>query len=278
MPLLPFPFVFPNTSRAPTSTSPRPSLTLLTQPSYIHGGAWRDPTRSYEDLAPTLRALTSSPPLPIAGLASIDYRLSPHPSHPQPVTTPPTQLRRAVHPDHIHDIRAALAHLSQKRSIEGYILAGHSVGATLAFQLLMGPQASGTPLPHPDVPLPAGILGLAGIYEFRDFASRNGDPYVAFVENALGPDRETWDAAAPMNFKGSYAADWAVGRHVLLSYSEEDTLVDGVVETGAMVSRLQRDGRAVSTSPTNGEHEFVWEDGKQIVRLIGEILQKVRGH
>ena len=45
-----------------------------------------------------------------------------------------------------------------------------------------------------------------------------------------------------------------------------------------MVSRLQRDGRAVSTSPTNGEHEFVWEDGEQIVRLIGEILQKVRGH
>lgn len=249
---------------------------IINTPSFIHGGAWRDPTHSYDDLVPTLSALTSSSPLPIAGFASIDYRLSPHPSHPQPSTTPPTQLRRATHPDHIHDIRAAISHLSQRQSIGGYILAGHSVGATLAFQLLMGPQASGTPLPHPEVPLPTGILGLAGIYEFRDFASRNGDPYVAFVENALGPDHETWETAAPLNFKGSYGSDWPAGRHVLLSYSEEDTLVDGVVETGAMAERLQRDGRAVSTSPMTGEHDFVWKDGRQFARLIGEVLQKVR--
>ena len=48
-----------------------------------------------------------------------------------------------------------------------------------------------------------------------------------------------------MNFKGSYAADWAVGRHVLLSYSEEDTLVDGVVETGrdGLSAAAGREGR-----------------------------------
>lgn len=151
---------------------------------------------------------------------------------------------------------------------------GHSVGATLAFQLLMGEQAAGPAAG--DVPLPAAILGLAGIYEFSDFAQRNGAPYVAMLEGALGPDYASWNNAAPRCFTGSYASAWPSGRHVLLSYSDRDTLVDGEVETGAMVERLRKDGCAVSTAPTHGEHDFVWQEGKQIASLIADLYQKMK--
>lgn len=148
------------------------------------------------------------------------------------------------------------------------------MGATLAFQLVMGTQAAG-PLVG-DVPPPAAILGIAGIYEFSDFAGRNGPPYVAMLEGALGPDHGSWNDAAPRCFTGNYSSDWPTGRHVLLSYSDRDTLVDGEVETGAMVERLRKDGCAVSTAPTHGEHDFVWQDGKQIASLIADIYQKVQ--
>lgn len=241
-------------------------------PSFIHGGAWRDPNNTHADLAPTVAALP--PTLPVAGLASLDYRLSPHPSHPQPASTPAETLRSASHPSHIRDVRAALAYLHAQRGIDGYILAGHSVGATLAFQLLMGPQAAGPGAAQP--PLPRGILGLAGIYEFRDFASRNGPAHAAMVEGAMGARRDAWDEAAPLCFRGSYAADWPEGRHVVLSYSPEDSLVDGAVETEAMLARLRRDGRAASSVPTHGEHDFVWQDGKQIASLITYICERVK--
>ena len=211
---------------------------------------------------------------PIRGFASLDYRLSPHPSHPQPPTTQPNQLRAATHPSHIQDIRAALAYLHHKRHVDGYFLVGHSVGATLAFQLLMGAQASG-PLVH-NPPLPTAVLGIAGIYEFRDFANRNGAPYVTMFEGALGPDQATWNDAAPRCFAGSYAADWPSGRHIVLSHSEEDSLVDGKVETKAMIQRLSDDGRAVTEATIHGEHDFAWQDGKEIASLIAAMCQEVQ--
>lgn len=137
----------------------------------------------------------------------------------------------------------------------------------------MGPQASG--LLESDAPLPAGILALAGIYEFRDFANRNGAPYVTMIEGALGPNQDRWDDAAPLCFCGNYASAWS-GRHILLSYSGGDTLVDGAVETVNMAARLLRDGCVVSTTPIHGEHDFVWQDGKQIADLIKNIFQRVQ--
>lgn len=252
------------------------------KPSFIHGGAWRDPTNTYQDFLPTINSIISSasPPLSsIRGFASLDYRLSSHPNKPQAPDTPAAELRRAAHPDHVRDVRAGLEYLDATYDIgDRYILIGHSVGATLAFQVLMGAQAAGAddqPPPPRDLPLPAAILGIAGIYEFHDFAHRGGPAYIEMVEGALGSDHPRWNEAAPLRFRGSYAGAWPAGRHVLLSYSPGDTLVDGNVETDAMVQRLRGDGCAVSTLPTHGEHDFVWQDGAQIASLIHELLQKI---
>ncbi|CAI4210220.1 unnamed protein product [Parascedosporium putredinis] len=185
---------------------------------FIHGGAWRDPSNTYQDFLPTIEALLSSHPMlrpAIRGFASLDYRLSSHPNHAQdPSSTPADRLRCAKHPDHIRDICLALRYLDAKFNMrDRYILVGHSVGATLAFQLLMGDQATKgftSPAAQPTeagaLPLPASILGIAGIYEFYDFAYRHGGPYIPMVEGALGPDHSKWNDAAPL--KASLAGRW----------------------------------------------------------------------
>ncbi|PKS05245.1 hypothetical protein jhhlp_008616 [Lomentospora prolificans] len=244
---------------------------------FIHGGAWRDPSNTYRDFVPTIEAILSSQSVPqssIRGFASIDYRLSTHPSHPQDPATPADRLRCAKHPDHIRDVCLALRYLQAKYNVrDKYILIGHSVGATLAFQLLMGGQATGhgsSELTGTDsLPLPAAIVGVAGIYEFYDFAHRHGGPYITMVEGALGADHSKWNAAAPL--KASYVDRWPGDRRTLLSYSVEDSLVDGDPETTAMADRLRSDGIHTDITLIQGEHDFAWQDGKQIAALVAQI-------
>jgi hypothetical protein len=77
--------------------------------------------------------------LPIAGYASIDYRLSAHPAYPQDAgNTPKTSLREARHPDHLDDVCSAIVFLMDKFDFgSNYILVGHSCGASLSFQAVM---------------------------------------------------------------------------------------------------------------------------------------------
>lgn len=252
--------------------------------SFIHGGAWRDPSNTYQDFLPTIEALLSSHPMlrpAIRGFASLDYRLSSHPNHAQdPSSTPPDRLRCAKHPDHIRDVCLALRYLDAKFNMrDRYILVGHSVGATLAFQLLMGDQAtkgSASPAAQPTeagaLPLPSSILAIAGIYEFHDFAYRHGGPYIPMVEGALGPDHSKWNDAAPL--KASLAGRWMGERLALLSYSTDDTLVDGDRETTAMVNHLVAEGVKTDLTLIRGEHDFAWQDGQQIADLVAQILPK----
>ncbi|KAL3480274.1 hypothetical protein BJX99DRAFT_254864, partial [Aspergillus californicus] len=173
----------------------------------IHGGAWRDPTQtSLSYLTPALNILSSSSASTsqrpkITGYASISYRLSAHPSHPQnPSTEPPATLRTAKHPDHITDIRLALSFLESKYRIGSrYVLAGHSCGATLAFQAVMVSLQGSDPRSRPLYKLPMAILGMAGIYDLRLLRDSHVDisAYQEFIEGAFGGDEGVWDAASP---------------------------------------------------------------------------------
>jgi len=210
----------------------------------------------------------------IRGFASIDYRLSAHPNHPQDPATPPDKLRSAKHPDHINDVRLALQYLQSKYDIrDRYILIGHSVGATLAFQLLMGQLTAASSSPQIAEPHPAAIIGVAGIYEFYDFVYRHSSPYITMVEGALGPDHSKWNDDAPL--KASYAGIGPSGPKVRLAYSPEDSLVDGDQETTAMADRLRADGIDTDVILIKGEHDFSWQDGKQIATLIAEMHRKL---
>ncbi|KAM4056085.1 alpha/beta hydrolase fold domain-containing protein [Hirsutella rhossiliensis] len=245
---------------------------------FIHGGAWRDPRNTLDDFAPSIAHLLGAPiRAPIRAFASIDYRLSPSDAYPQhPADTPEPERRTARHPDHVADVAAALRLLAAEHRLadDGYVLVGHSAGATLALQLLMGGHDGGPP-----VPLPAAIVAISGIYDLVGINARRAGSYAAFISAAFGPegDGDGWRAASPACFSGSFRDRWpGNNRLALLAHSPDDSLVDAA-ETDAMAAKLAADGVDVSVvKDLTGEHNFVWQDGEQVARLVGQVLARLR--
>jgi len=103
--------------------------------------------------------------------ASLNYRLS---------SAHPSSIR---HPDHIDDVRSALAHLRENYGMREHALIGHSAGATLAFQAL----AASSRQFHP----PRAVFGVEGIYDLAALVAEYPD-YRGFVEGAFGDRELAW--------------------------------------------------------------------------------------
>ena len=137
----------------------------------IHGGAWRDPEIDASSFETTQDRLLASPLADnITGYASINYRLSPYPSHPTNPSDPSDPARNAKHPDHINDVLTAMLYLQETYHFrDQYILVGHSCGATLALQVAMkrywGSQYESTFALELNVEPPRAVVGLEGIYD-----------------------------------------------------------------------------------------------------------------
>ncbi|KAL2212214.1 alpha/beta-hydrolase [Sarocladium strictum] len=249
---------------------------------FIHGGGWRDPRNTYEDFKPSIEAVLASKDISassIRGFASLDYRLSPHPEFPQdPVDTPAVNLRAAKHPDHILDVRAALAYLDKHYGMgQDYILLGHSAGATLTYQLLMGEEALAG---HPIVPapLPRVTVGISGVYDLPGLVARGEGLYDGiyrkFVTGAFGSDEEAWKKPSPVNFSGKYT--WPGGKVAILAWSPEDTLIDEP-EIDCLIRKMKSDGNPMAVfKDLSGDHEVVWEQGDQVARLVAEALSHLK--
>lgn len=221
----------------------------------------------------------------VAGFASIDYRLSPHPNSPQdPSTTPDSQLRAAVHPDHFHDVSNALTFLQDKYSFKDqYILVGHSCGATLSFQLVMNKvqEANSTPV---SVPKPLAVAGVCGIYDLQllrqDFKSIK--IYEDFIKGAFGSDEELWDGVSPAKVTDpdGVAVGWHNGQVAVLASSTGDTLINQR-QTDAMREPLEQwkgygQGREViELYDLREEHDDVWGKGEELARVISVTLQSL---
>ncbi|KAJ5249039.1 hypothetical protein N7468_000490 [Penicillium chermesinum] len=278
--------------------------------SYIHGGAWRDPTITASSFEPTEALLRSYPGLPISGFASISYRLSAHPDYPQnKKETPVTQYRDAKHPDHIRDVEAALAFLQNTYNFgPRYILVGHSCGATLAFQAVMGAVAghreqsfngaedsgidveqvsmSPAPLPPKLTAHPMAIVGVAGIYDLRKLQNdhRDSPAYREIIEGAFGTDELLWDAVSPAQMEGSRGIEggWKTGRLVVLAHSKDDELVDEGQQTALLEAlkgweskeaqipkrELAHRIRHVRFLPISGGHDEAWSIGEELARAV----------
>ncbi|KAI0420125.1 alpha/beta-hydrolase [Xylaria grammica] len=265
---------------------------------YIHGGAWRDPRVAHETFAPSIDWILRTAPTAagdqvgsIAGFASIDYRLSPHPQFPQDAaTTPAHEYRGARHPDHLDDVRSALVFLQQTYGFgSNYVLVGHSAGGALAFQLLATSPSSSSDTPsaiaHPV--LPAAIVGFEGLYDFTGVDGRYGGAYAPFFRGAFGDDAVDWDAAAPIKFAGSYAEKWANGKFILLGSSPDDTLVDEP-EAENMARRLRdvdefvEEGRGAEgkkklllLKDLRGDHDEIWKSGEHVARIVWIALREL---
>ncbi|KAF9869482.1 hypothetical protein CkaCkLH20_13079 [Colletotrichum karsti] len=243
---------------------------------WIHGGAWRDPRKTFKDFRTSIEQIVQASSIPkskLRGFISIDYRLSPHPLFPQdPAVTAPAELRSAQHPDHLRDVWSALAFLQHRYDIrDRYILMGHSAGATLALQLPMGSASLGA-APPSEVQMPKAIVGISGIYELNAFNERHDENYTQFIAGAFGEDQTAWNKVVPATFSGSFKDVLPTKPLILLAWSPDDTLVDEP-EIDGMVSKLKHDGvECTVIKNLTHDHDFVWQDGKQIARLLSETL------
>ncbi|KAJ4388590.1 hypothetical protein N0V93_006048 [Gnomoniopsis smithogilvyi] len=258
---------------------------------FIHGGAWRDPRGTFNDFEPTLNALLTPsspghlthPASRIAGFASLNYRLSPHPQFAQDLAhTPSWGTRTATHPDHLRDVLAGLRFLQGRFGFgSDYVFCGHSAGAFLNYQVLLEEaclegqhEEAGA-----EVKLPVAVVGFEGIYDLSGLNQRMKGTYSGFIEAAFGKDENgRWDVASPATAKGSYKA-WSdgVGKLAVLVQSPDDELVD-MAECDTMEARLRKDGveKLKVYRDLKGGHFEVLQDGS-FARVISEVWLELEG-
>ncbi|KAI1617960.1 Alpha/Beta hydrolase protein [Exophiala viscosa] len=272
----------------------------------IHGGAWRDPSITAQSFAePAVSKLLSgaAPRLDIPqgkslAFASISYRLSPHPDHPQdPVNTPSSSLRTARHPDHIDDVCSGLEtlHRHHRLTVHNYILIGHSCGATLAFQALKRcTENAGLA-----VPPPSAVVGMAGIYHLQDLLDNHkqgpyADVYASFLKGAFGEDEVVWNEASPACWPDHHSDARMIyaGRTVLLVVADGDDLVEPQQRETMRVSILGGSKTSDSKDPlvqldrkedcnysemsVPGGHDEMWLNGERMISVIERVLQVLR--
>lgn len=185
--------------------------------------------------------------------------------------------RNAKYPDHIHDVLDALQFLQEKYGFrDQYLLAGHSCGATLAYQMIMDTWSQET---STSLEKPIGVIGVAGIYDFTGLIAHHVDLPVhrEIIENAFGPN---WDHVSPMYWLenlGSLKETWPNGRLAIIAYSEEDGLVEP--EQGlAMWEVLTGTRNASSTrrdelARLRGAHDELWRQGTELAGLITRAVE-----
>ncbi|KAF2108496.1 Alpha/Beta hydrolase protein [Lophiotrema nucula] len=275
---------------------------------YIHGGAWRDPLQTSQTLLPTLKHLSPIALSKIAGIASIDYRLSPYPKHPDEPSKPDDAERNVRHPVHIADVASALNYLGAKWKVGGkdgdseddggeeggfkWIGIGHSCGATLLCQYV-----SRIGLHDSDIKIagPVGLILLEGIYDLSSFLKNHKPPkcspeiaqiYEDIVVGAFTESKEAWKKASPVSGKFT-EEQWKEGRLVYLCYSNEDELVEveqavemrqKLKDDGWSAGKDAGDGRIVERKALHGKHDWIWEDGTQIAKRIDEIVEGIAKH
>ena len=235
----------------------------------------------------------------IAGFVSIDYRLSPYPSHPTLPSSPSDDSRNAQHPEHLNDVLSALLFLGAKADTEAhlqkggtvqlpdtssimggrYILCGHSCGATLAMQAtaLLSTGEHG-------IRPPVALLGMEGIYDLNALVATHSHPaYREFITGAFGKDEEIWTTASQLCCN---LQKWQ--GNALLVHSVNDELVDvqqtdstveklvmqGFTRTTATPGSFRNEGKRVSKMVIDCLHDEVWKKGTELANAIRAVTDE----
>ena len=265
-----------------TRTSPptSPAYNIV----YIHGGAFRDPLKTSQSLLPSLPLLFKNPN--IIKVASVNYGLSPYPTHPTHPSSPGDKSRNARWPDHINDVRSAIAWLFSDqgggwKDGEEWLLVGHSVGGTMAMMLAMEPPEIDEPLDRPwgdenqKLPGLKGVVGLSGIYDFgalRDAHLAYRDIYDTFTTAAFGPEeRGGWERGDLLRCRRETREGLEV---VLVAGSRGDELVEWAQAESmfGMLKAWGRIGLEKELVEVEGKHDAIVNEGKAIGKLVERAL------
>lgn len=220
---------------------------------FIHGGAWIDENNTADDFKELSdQMLESSKKKLNYVLASIDYRLSP-------------QVR---HPVHLHDTVESLYKLIQELNLDSLQLVGHSVGATLAWQVAVSDEAS---FPAPEKLLLvksrlAGVFLVDGIYSLTELLDEYPS-YDYFVSQAFEDSVKDFEEFGlsinriPSNLRNI---------HLLHSYRDELLTLR---QTNYMSSLLQKAAVPFSSYFSDmGLHEEVYRHAKLANYLLSNVV------
>lgn len=262
---------------------------------HVRGGAWRDPQLTATSIEAAVAHAFADDNGPITAIASIDYTISPFPTHPNFPYDPDEDghddpAREAIHPQHVSDVLHGLALLRTFGvADDSYLLSGHSCGACIAAQAVLGsPQQLG--LQIDPAPRPAGFLGLNGLYDLPALVDGLGPShermrgdYTMLLSTAFGPDAGQWASASPALFAvDDITARVQAGtapRLVLLEQSPGDQLVP-MNQKERLADQLSRVSglRVVDGHRCTGRHAAPWQRGDIIWQSVQDVLQILEGH
>ena len=219
-------------------------------------------------LLPSLPSLFSTGH--IAGIASVNYRLCPHPHHAGDPSEPGDGARNAAWPDAIEDVREGIRWLKREGGMVGeWVVCGHSVGGTMAVMVGMdGVSGQGVWGREGGMDGVRGVVAMEGIYDFT--ACRDAHPglremYDAFTTGAFGPEEGGgWERGDVLRC-GRRMRDGVEA--VVVGHSRGDELVEW--EQGEkLVGVLEREG-VVRLVEVEGTHQQVVRDGVAVGRCVG---------
>lgn len=263
---------------------------------HVHGGAWRDPQLGSTSIeADVAHAFSSDDPdTPLSAIISINYTLSPFPTHPTLPYDPGNgdrsdPAREGLHPVHVHDVLSAFSLLrTLGLSDDSYILSGHSCGACLAFQSTLQPPQHwgfGDILPPPR---PAVLIGFNGLYDLPHLVHGLGQShshlqsvYEDLIDIAFGSDQSRWPAASPARVDTDELTDRVQNgpapRIVWLDQSTEDQLVP-MNQTDDLASHLAKVAgmKVLRGKRCTGKHAAPWEEGIMIWQSVQDIFKILR--
>ncbi|KAM0544509.1 hypothetical protein ACHAPJ_011803 [Fusarium lateritium] len=263
---------------------------------HIHGGAWRDPFLDASSIEATVAHAFESidSDSPSSAIISINYSLSPFPTHPTLPYDPNNgdQLvaaRNAQHPGHIKDVLDAFVLLrTLGLKDDSYVLSGHSAGACLAFQIALFPRQQWGLEPGELPPRPAAVLGLNGLYDLPDLVHNLGashqhlaDVYQNLLGQAFGQNQDAWPAASPARFNPESATqrldEGKLAKVILIDQSLGDQLVP-VAQADKLERRLRevKGLRVIRGNRCADRHAAPWEEGYMIWQTVKDVLQVLR--
>ncbi|ETS84689.1 hypothetical protein PFICI_02714 [Pestalotiopsis fici W106-1] len=237
---------------------------------YIHGGYFRDLTVNSTSVQPAIDILEARNTTnltntidQVAGITSLNYRLSAFPGVQDPATTPPNEIQNVSWPDHLNDVVAGLRDLNRHHRIDGnYVISGHSVGAQMAF------LAAIQTLNDTTIPKPVAVLGVSGIYDFPQILRTNPE-YTNLTLNAI-KDPALLGSASPAEYPSSLYAQLKL-RAVVLAHSHDDGLVpwDQVDTMYAVIKDVAEKEAEIVT--LQGAHNTIW-GGVQLAKAFAGAL------
>jgi acetyl esterase/lipase len=229
---------------------------------YIHGGFFRDPLVNSTSLQAAVSLLVSDEyiRMRIQGYASLNYRLSPHSRHPGLSEQSPSHQRVAVWPQHLLDVLAGLRELQSKYGFgSNYILAGHSVGATMAILAALQAKEHG-------VIAPKVILGISGIYNFPLLHKWHPE-YEALTFNAMQKGEDI--AASPTSYSAQDFHDCGIEK-VVLAHSRDVGLVPWNQVTSMETVLMDQHPTYVRVVEIFGKHNVIWANGEALATALKE--------